>query len=260
MANTDDPAVVKAIGQFYQDSDNEKFIQNLRTLGASGSVGAQLFLGNIYERSNNFLSEPDLSESLKWFRLASAGGSGEASEHAAQIIEELPATPNSASEAKAYHALAIQRGWDLQTIEARCYRLLHNQAVLHCSDSTKASDCPSEEDLESMRQAGLTGTLIKDGGSGRSHHPGTIPASAILVFDHPITGEVRLPQPSHTAIIYLQQAEGWKALPAGAPTLSRDIILTPQLTIGPDSNIQVQEVDGSGFGGFCTVFPRPSQR
>jgi hypothetical protein len=91
-------------------------------------------------------------------------------------------------------------------------------------------------------------------------HPGGDPGRALVILDHDIDTEQRLPLPRHASVIYVQQSGGWLNLPSDAPVLSRSILLNP----GPDPQnavmTYVQNIDGSRSGGYCINFIDPTSR
>ncbi len=70
----------------------DKAMAILRLTGSSGSLRAQLFLGRVLQspprmRDNARMFKPDVQEALKWFRIASEQGSGEASAAIADLCD-----------------------------------------------------------------------------------------------------------------------------------------------------------------------------
>jgi hypothetical protein len=106
--------------------------------------------------------------------------------------------------------------------------------------------------MAALRAAGLTGTLKPTGGGVR-HRLGP-KARALVILDHRITSEVRLKQPRHTSVIYVQQGTGWLLLPENAPLLDRPIILSSQPDAPQYTLEGVQDVDGSVTSGGCATW------
>jgi len=212
---------------------------------------------------------PSYSEALKWLTLASAHGSGEASELVAQIIlrmlDEHQASTYTAIDAAQYRRLAIQQGYDLEDASVRCLLLTRTPQPLMCIDIHIPGSCPTRDEMQELRGIGLTGTLEPQGAAGGSMttingHPAGPPARAFVIIDHNINAEQRFPLPRHASAIYVQQAKGWLALPKDGPVLDRDIVLT----LGEDAlnavMVYVQNIDGSYSGGNCTRSIGPFSR
>jgi hypothetical protein len=214
------------------------------------------------------LFPPSYPEALKWLARASAQGSGEASELMAQLItrvihEHQPSTWTAADAAR-YRNLAIQQGYDLESATVRCLRLAHGTQVLTCSDGGVSGSCPTPDEMQALRASGLTGTLEPQGGASASltsitMHPGTPPARALIILDHNIDAEQRLPLPRHASAVYVQQSNGWLTLPKGGPVVDRDIVLTPGADALNAVMSWVQNIDGGHSGGYCvhSIAPFP---
>jgi|GEM_PF-3960844 len=206
------------------------------------------------------LFPPSFPEALKWLTLASAQGSGEASELIAQIItrqrDSHQPTPYIAADIEKYHKLAVQQGYDLENAFVRCLRLTHDLPTLTCDDRRLPGTCPTQDELQQLRASGITGTLEPDGGASGgltsiTLHPSAPPARVFVILDHNVTTEQRLPLPRHASAIYVQQPSGWLVLPKDVPVLDRDIIIMPPY--GPLNEIMayIQNIEGSGGGGSC---------
>jgi hypothetical protein len=204
---------------------------------------------------------PSYSEALKWLTLASSHDSGEASELVAQIIlrmlDEHQASTYTAIDAAHYRRLAVQQDYDLEDASVRCLRLTHTPQTLTCINAHVPGSCPTPDEMQELRATGLTGTLEPQGAAGGSMtrftmHPGGPPARAIVIIDHNVDAEQRLPLPRHASTIYVQQAKGWLALPKDGPVLNRDIVLMPGQDALNATMVYIQNIDGSHSGGSCT--------
>lgn len=297
-ATYDDPAIQKLSTHLYT-GDVSGFQSELKKLAESGNPSAQLMLGEWYVPRETYarlspagdsnhghppqpkivpatdtsliakLFPPSYSQALKWLTLASAQGSGEASEIIAQIItrildEHKPST-FTLVDAVRYRNLAVQQGYDLENVTVRCLGLTHNTQKLTCSDANLPGACPTPDEMHDLRATGLTGALEPEGGASGSlstisMHPTDPPARALIILDHNIDTEQRLPLPRHASAIYVQQANGWLTLPKGGPVLDRDIVLTPGNDALNAVMAYVQDIDGSYSGGSCVhsigPFPR----
>lgn len=286
-AEGDDPGIQKAFAHLYT-GDKSGFQAELRNQAESGDPFAQLMLGEQYipkemyapmspaEAFSNHgqlqpkivpaldtspmakLFPPSYTEALKWLTLASAQGSGEASELIAQIITRMldSHTPTllTTADAAHYRSLAVQQGYDLENSSVSCFQLIHGAQSLTCKDVLKS--CPTADEMQQLRTAGLSGTLEPQGGANGglnsiSLHPAGPPARALIILDRSITTEQRLPLPRHTSVMYVQQAHGWLTLPQTGSSLDRDIVLTPGENPNNAVMVYVQNIDGSHSGAYC---------
>jgi hypothetical protein len=206
------------------------------------------------------LFPPSFPEALKWLTLASAQGSGEASELIAQIITRQldghQPTPYIAADIEKYRKLAVQQGYDLENASVRCLSLTHDSPTLTCDDRRLPGTCPTQDELQQLRVSGITGTLQPEGGASGgltdiTMHPGGPPARVFVILDHNVATEQRLPLPRHASAIYVQQPSGWLVLPKDVPVLDRDIVIMPPY--GPIDEIMayVQNIEGGDGGGSC---------
>ncbi|MEG9436889.1 hypothetical protein JAO29_12030 [Edaphobacter sp. HDX4] len=291
----DDPGIQKAVTHLYT-GDLLGFRTELLTQAKAGNPAAHLMLGIQYVPKETFalpslskwqanmdqrpkivpetkisplskIFPPSYSEALKWLTLASAQGSGEASELVAQIIlrmlDEHQASTYTAIDAAHYRSLAVQQGYDLEDVSVRCLRLTRSTRALTCD--ARPGSCPTPDEMQGLRGIGLAGTLEPEGGASSSMtsitmHPGGPPARAIVIIDHNIDAKQRLPLPRHASTIYVQQAKGWLALPKDGPVLNRDIILTPGEDAFNAVMVYVEDVNGDGSGGMCTPSIGPFAR
>ena len=156
-----DPGIQKAFTHIYK-GDGPGFQAELRSQAETGNAAAQLMLGEQYlklvsyaayraeeQRKHSipesmismqdheppqaaFYPQPDDAEALHWLKLASAQGSGEASEIIAQAIERGAGGNLTTADAQRYRALAILKGYDLENLETTNLKLTHYQLVLEC--------------------------------------------------------------------------------------------------------------------------------
>lgn len=224
----------------------------LQTLAEGGDVRAQLFLGNAYARENSIVKHPDYRQAMKWFQRASSQGSGEGSAAVAELFEQGHGVAKSSEKAKAWWELAAKQGYDQQELEVRCFIRKPGPPRLACKPLSAASGCPTPAEMAALRDAGITGTMKPTGGGVR-HRMGP-KARALIILDHRITSEVRLNQPRHAGVIYIQQEAGWLRLPPNVPLLDRPIILSPQPDAPQFTLAGVQDVDGSTTSSGCATW------
>jgi hypothetical protein len=107
----------------------------------------------------------------------------------------------------------------------------------------------SPDELQQIKAAGITGELsyfgCREYGHGR-------PSSAILILQHPVTSLTALRQPKSTTLVYVQNAGNWLAAPLHAPTLDRNIWITP---ISDRASLVDVELGGGGRDGFELAWP-----
>jgi Sel1 repeat len=230
----------------------EQGMTDVRALAEKGDVCAQLFLGHAYANKNSIVRHPDYQEAMKWFKRASSQFSGEGSAGIAELYEQGHGVPKSSVEAKAWWDLAAKQGYDQQELDLHCFVRKSGRGRLTCTPLPDGSGCPTPVEMAALRAAGLTGTLKPTGGVVR-HRLGP-KARALVILDHRITSEVRLKQPRHTSVIYVQQGTGWLLLPENAPLLDRPIILSSQPDAPQYTLEGVQDVDGSVTSGGCATW------
>ena len=292
-----DPGVITAF-HLLEASDMPGFQAELRRQALAGNPAAQLLYGMQFVPLEAFAPptpeqvrsghltptiipltpdprpgrpEPSFIDALHWLRLASAAGSGEASEVVAQLITRIlgAGIPSALTldDAIRYRTLAVHQGYDLEAADFRCFRLLPGNKPVTCTSGGPASDtsaapCPDPSTLTTLRQAGLRGRLLPGSTVAASYtsatmHPGGAPAHALVILDHPITAEQHLPLPRHATAIYLQRPDGFHVLAPDAPVLSRDIILRPELDAGHSVLGSVEDMNGGRGGSTCLSFDLP---
>lgn len=224
----------------------------LRSLAKQGDVRAQLFLGHAYNHDNSIVEHADYQQAMKWFREASKQGSGEASAGIAELYEQGLGVPKSSVEAEVWWELAAKQGYDQQELDLHCFTRTPQSGSLTCEPRSDGSGCPTRSEMANIRASGLTGILRPTGGGVR-YRMGP-KARAVIILDHQIASEVRLKQPRHTNVIYVQRPAGWELLPANAPLLNRPIVLSPQQDAPRYTLAGVQDVDGSITSGGCAVW------
>jgi hypothetical protein len=103
-----------------------------------------------------------------------------------------------------------------------------------------------------LRRIGVTGHVVNDGvlvqGRGAA-------SEAILLLQRPVDHQVRLAQPSHTTVVYMQSGNGWQMFPPTAATVDRVIELSPLPSDPFQTIVQVESVYGF-MQGRGIVFPR----
>jgi hypothetical protein len=85
--------------------------------------------------------------------------------------------------------------------------------------SQAGADAVAAHVLEAMRKAGLPGQYrvaeVNQSGTGKK-------ALQIIVLNPPVPADAQLPQPNGTELIYVSSPDGWRTIPAQAPTLGRN--------------------------------------
>jgi hypothetical protein len=136
----------------------------------------------------------------------------------------IPATPG-ASAAKPPHVVSTGPNW------------LNSAGV----------DAAEAHVLEALRKAGLPGPYrvaeIDRCGRGKK-------ALQIIVLNPPVPALAQLPQPDGTELIYVSKPDGWRTIPAQAPTLGRIVeVRGPETDYGWMASYSIHAVASSGFGG-----------
>jgi hypothetical protein len=220
-------------------------------------------------RGNPLGIEASYEEASKWLEKVSAQGSGEASEVLAQLITRMQANGHGthyiAADSARFHALARSQGFDLEPLWVTCYKRAPGGSGITVGGLTRtvAKGQPSEsfkpEELSALKKAGITGSLMYQGGTG--------PGSSILltrpegpavhvrvILDHDPGSEVLLPMPAHHDVIYVQRGDEFLAFPSVGSVTRRSINLEPQTQTTPQVSVYTQEIDGAYSGGFCAGF------
>ena len=230
----------------------EQGMTELRSLAEHGNLKAQLFLGHAYDHENSIIKHPDYRVALKWYKEASNQGSGEGSASIAELYEQGHGVPKSPGKAKVWWDLAAKQGYDQQELTVRCFVRKPSPIRVACKPLSDGSGCPSSAEMRALRVAGVTGILRPTGGGVR-HRMGP-KARALIILDHRITSEVRLKQPRHTGVIYVQHGTGWLRFPSSSPLLDRPIILSPQPDAPQFTLAGVQDTDGSITSVGCAMW------
>ena len=263
----DTPERIAAIAPLWQGKIDDA-LPKLRQLAENGDIPTELFLGRLYQTQSKLPMSADSQTALHFYTLASQHGSGEASELIAEMVEkEQIAETLTNGNADFWRTKARQQGWRQQRLLAYCFDWIHGVEPLHCEKlpSSPASmkmpteiepQCPTENEMASLRQHGMTGMIRQNGGALRLDAGPR--ARALLILDHPVAGEADLKEPDSASVIYIQTPENrWRMLPPNAPLLDRFLILTPNR---PDMmermTLSSQAVDGSLSGGACSQFIR----
>jgi hypothetical protein len=106
--------------------------------------------------------------------------------------------------------------------------------------------------LEALSKAGLPGTYrvaeIDRCGTGKK-------ALQIIVLNPPVPAQQRLPQPDGKELIYVSKPEGWRTIPAQAPTLSRSVEVSGPAT--DPAFLATYCIDTATNSGPCGAGIRP---
>lgn len=250
----DSPELDTAIGLLFSGHISEG-LAGLQRLAEQGDGKAALFLASIYRQKSRLPVPPDPAAALRFYQIASQHGSGEASEHVAEMIEHREVQPPDNRDAAAWRALAVQQSWVAQELQFVCLTWQHTPEPIHCTTPAAsppgASDsCLSSAEVQELRAAGLTGNLsLSVSSTQRSKGPH---ARVTLLFDRPVTSEQDLQQPFATDIVYVQTpGPTWRMFPRTAPLLHQFLILKPQPNPGSGTSVQLQNPDASLTGGTC---------
>jgi len=221
-------------------------------------------------RQNPLGIDASYEEASQWLEKASAQGSGEASEVLAQLITRMQAnghrTHYTVEDSARLHKLARSQGFDVQSLSVTCYKLVlgNNGIVVGRLPGLVVGEPPKEPfthaELEMLRQAGISGSLLFGGGSGNGDsvllmRPEGSVVQVRIILDHDPGVEILLPMPAHHDVIYVQRGQEFLGFPSGLPTLTRYISLEPQRQDDPQVSVFTQQMDGGHSGGLCSRFP-----
>jgi hypothetical protein len=112
---------------------------------------------------------------------------------------------------------------------------------------TAGVDAAEAHVLEALRKAGLPGPyrVAEVDRCGRGEK-----ALQIIVLNPPVPAQALLPQPSGTELIYVSKPDGWRTVPAQAPTLGRNVeVRGPETGHAFLASYWIHAVASSGFGG-----------
>src|SRR5690606_32172457 len=114
----------------------------------------------------------------------------------------------------------------------------------------------TNEDRDLLVSSGLKGRLecFRSGGSNSTDWPR---AKAFVIFTSDLTETVRLPQPKHSTILYVQRGGGFVALPNEASTIDRAIEFYKDQS---GWSYWVEQSSGAKSGGGLNLKPtKPNQ-
>ncbi len=262
-------------------ADPAKFRATLEKQAASGKLLAQILLGVGYippectflpfktapadcpqdPLPNNPLGlTRSFDQAIHWLTLASAQGSGEASETLAQVIERAIQSPTPLGYRMAdvahYHAVARAQGYDLQDVEISCYTLDKSGPA----DRLIMAETPAEyrlapHDLDALHAAGVSGTITFGGASINPgittllRHPEGPRVHTRVILGRPASHEMLVPMADRVGVVYLQEGDRIVTVPATYPPIKRKISFHPA-TAENGAGAAFQEIDGS-FAGGC---------
>lgn len=95
----------------------------------------------------------------------------------------------------------------------------------------------TDDQIEELRAAGMTGILQTWGHSGNDFPPpppGT--CRFVIVMSRPVREPIDLPKPAAGDIVYIQTEQGWRVFPSQAQTVSRTVRLT---FFGPGAHLNL---------------------
>jgi hypothetical protein len=135
-------------------------------------------------------------------------------------------------------------------------------SVLHWSPSSEPltiKEYPGSEvelspaEARQIKESGITGSLTFLGGGTFGSGP---KSRVILILQKPLTSAVKLLQPDAASVIYVQEQAGWRTIPSGVPTLTRQIVIEPMAGDAHQNHIGVELATG-GVQGFGLPWPTP---
>lgn len=108
-------------------------------------------------------------------------------------------------------------------------------------------------EFDLLKGAGLEGKVatFSLGNYGR----GSKTSRAIVVIQRPVVTRVELPEPDATTVVYIQEGNGWRKYPPGAPTLKRTILIQPERGDLHQSSVRV-ELSTGARQGFDVWWPK----
>lgn len=213
-------------------------------------------------RTNLLGIDASYEEASQWLEKASAQGSGEASEVLAQLITRMRenghTTRYTPIDATRLHALARSQGFDVEPISVNCYKLIPGADGITLGHMTPEMRFTAQE-LEKLSLAGVSGSLLFEGGSGSSDstllmRPEGPVVHLRVILDHDPNEEVLLPMPAHRDEIDLQHGEEFLAL-QGGDVLPRFVVIESSKESTHQVTIFTQLMDGGHSGGSCARFP-----
>lgn len=209
---------------------------------------------------------PSFGEAVHWLKLASAQGSGEASEVLAQVMERairsLASTEYQMTDVAHYHALARTQGYDLQDVEYSCYTLDDGLPGDRVADTTApAAFRLSPQELDALHAAGASGTVQWRASGAQSgtvllRHPEGPKVHIRVILSHPVSREVAVPLPNRTDVVFLQIQDRIVTVPSSYPITGRVMVLQPS-TKEEAGGAAFQAVDGT-FANRCVAPGEPS--
>jgi hypothetical protein len=113
--------------------------------------------------------------------------------------------------------------------------------------NTSGADAVEAHVLDALRKAGLPGQYrvaeIDRCGTGKK-------SLQIIVLNPPVPAKALLPQPDGTELIYVSKPDGWRTIPAQAPTLGRTVeVRSLETGYRWMASYWIHAVARSGFGG-----------
>src|SRR5215471_15298322 len=145
---------------------------------------------------------------------------------------------------------ASKQGWDQAAIDVACVIRRPGADNLTCEPLAGGTGRPSDTEVRTLREAGVTGTLQPSGGVARLRlGPRAHSACRVGPADFRRRGVEATAR--HTSVIYVQNRKDWKLLPAGAPLMDRPIVLETRCNAPHHTMVYVKDVDGSLTGGSC---------
>jgi hypothetical protein len=267
-------------------ADPPKLRATVRQQAASGNFVAEMLLGESYippectflpyksapadcpdelPPINLMNAKPSFDTAIHWLTLASAQGSGEASEIIAQLMDRMIKTQIASSYQPAdvahFHALARSQGYDLQDVHYSCYTLDPSQPKdrLVMAKTTQEFQFTTEE-LSTMHAAGASGTIrwhmsFQSIPNGLLRQPEGPEVHTRVVLTHPTSHQILLPLGDRVDVTYLQQGDLVLTLPSAYPTLNRKLAFQSATTDQPAS-AAFQAIDGT-FSEGCDYVPSP---
>jgi hypothetical protein len=257
------PPLPEAAMRLLAAGDVQGYLDALRAPAGSGDAAAMFWLGRSYEEVSAVPHDYPLA--LDWYGKAAARGFGVAAWSLGRLHEMGRGVPPDTAEARKWYARAAELGFRrtaLTIVRLRWYPGSDDLAYEPVPDSLRTpppSPSPdrgfldrlsppglSPAELDLLRQAGLRGRLVWQGGE-----PGLfgLPARLVLIAREPVREEVRLAVPLGGSLVYVQNDGAWQRL-GNAKTGARALRIYPQSPAMPSHTmISLEREDGGTSGG-----------
>jgi TPR repeat protein len=242
----------------------------LRESAEAGDAVSMFWLGRSLEEVQGV--PHDYAEAMRWYHKAAEGEVGVAAWSAGRLYEMGRGTPVDSGEARKWYEEAAGLGFRRTALTVVKLRWFPGSGELEYEgvpDSLRTPPPPlspemaflsrpapdvTPEELATLRQAGLRGRLVWQGGE-----PGLfgLPARVILIAQKRVTGEVRQRLPLAGSLIYVQYDDEWKSYGDGKAA-ERYVRIHPQSPEAPwITSVTVEMEDGGSMSSSGWGWERP---